>query len=68
MSAGIHQVCRTMGIAEAIAITMMVTANNFAMMLRPPAGLSVRPAQLAAKLPRIVMPRVSGAARLLISP
>src|SRR5580704_16597250 len=31
MFSGATQVCRTMGIAEAIAITMMVTASNFAM-------------------------------------
>jgi hypothetical protein len=28
---------------------MMVTAKNFAMMLRPPAGLAIRPRQLASK-------------------
>src|SRR4029077_4681669 len=31
MFSGATQVCRTMGIAEAIAITMMVTESNFAM-------------------------------------
>ena len=31
MSSAVHQVCRTMGIAESMAIMMMVTANNFAM-------------------------------------
>ena len=30
ISTGGSQVCNTMGTAEAIAITMMVTANNFA--------------------------------------
>ena len=33
MSSGATQVCRKMGIAERIAITMMVTAKNFAMCL-----------------------------------
>src|ERR1035438_7069284 len=36
ISSGIHHVCRRIGIAEMIAIAMMVTAKNFAMMLRPP--------------------------------
>src|SRR5580692_6883285 len=39
ISSAIHHVCRRIGIAEMIAIAMMVTAKNFAMMLRPPAGL-----------------------------
>ena len=30
MSAGGSQMCKTMGTAEAIAMTMMVNANNFA--------------------------------------
>src|SRR6266852_1946522 len=35
MSSGATQVCRRMGIAEKIAITMMVIAKNFAMMSSP---------------------------------
>jgi len=31
ISGAIHHVCRTMGIADRIAITMIVTAKNFAM-------------------------------------
>src|SRR5882672_9506486 len=34
MSSGAGQVCRRMGIAEAIAITMMVSAKNLAMIFR----------------------------------
>jgi len=34
MSCGMGHMCITMGIAEAIAITMMVTANIFAISLR----------------------------------
>src|SRR2546430_8385896 len=38
MSGAIHHVCRRMGIAEAIAITKIVTAKNFAMMPSHVAG------------------------------
>jgi len=34
MSCGMGHMCITMGIAEAIAITMMVTANIFAISVR----------------------------------
>jgi hypothetical protein len=40
------------GIAERIVITMRVIAKSFAMMLRPPAGLAVRPRQLSSKPPQ----------------
>ncbi len=40
MSSAIHQVCRRIGIAERIAITMIVTAKNFPMISSPCARLS----------------------------
>src|ERR1700730_13053568 len=42
MSAGASQICRTTATAEAIAITMMVSANSFAMLPRFPPPLRLR--------------------------
>ena len=55
MSSGATHVCRRMGIAERIAITMMVTAKNFAMMSRfPPASSpALSPALKPAALTRL---------------